>query len=58
MARNQSLEVFRNMVMPYEPTTFEQGSGADLNQTTGDGSDQSIGGAEQPSAEGFDKASE
>ena len=73
MARNQSLEVFRNMVMPYEPTTFDQGSGGsdqssgtDSTQTTGGDSAQSsgtdstqtTGGAEQPSAEGFDKGSE
>ena len=57
MSRNQSLEVFKNMVMPYEPTTFDQnGDGSD--QSAGTDSTQTTGADEQPSADGFDKASE
>ena len=58
MSRNQSLEVFRNMVMPYEPTTFDQSGGDSSDQGAGADLTQTTGADEQPSADGFDKASE
>jgi len=58
MSRNQSLEVFRDMVMPYEPTTFDQSGGDSSDQGAGADLTQTTGADEQPSADGFDKASE